>query len=197
MLDERTTACDDASAAVVVDGFLPNPSRVRRESLASEFVDWDGPDGERYKRICITEVPGLQDGIERVMGPVDVLGMGYRLNFGGELPNAAVHSDIGWGTHAMVLYLCDGPTSTMFWKHKATGAYRLNKGDLELFEKLRHDWNDEVKWESQRFVPCRFNRGLIYESSLFHSRYPFEAFGSDPATGRLIAVAFFTPRKSR
>lgn len=40
----------------------------------------------------------------------------------------------------------------------------------------------------------QLGRLVIYESALFHSRWPFEAFGTDPESGRLIAVAFFTPR---
>jgi hypothetical protein len=35
---------------------------------------------------------------------------------------------------------------------------------------------------------------VIYESALFHSRWPFAAFGKGFSDGRLIACAFFTPR---
>lgn len=177
----------------VYDQFLANPGMVRAHALASPFVDWPGPDGEVYKRVCLTEVPGLRDRIESAMGPVDMLGMGYRLNFAGERPNAAIHSDLGWGTHALVLYLCDGPGGTAFWMHHATRTRRIRPGDTELLEKVRGDWNDEGAWSMRGMVPLHFNRALIYPSELFHSRYPFEAFGSGKEDGRLIAVAFFTP----
>lgn len=62
------------------------------------------------------------------------------------------------------------------------------------FEQVRHDWNDEAAWEQAALVPIRFNRAVVYESALFHSRYPFAAFGTGPEDGRLIAVAFFTPK---
>lgn len=179
---------------IVIDGFLPDPQSVRDEALRAPYIDWSGHDGEVYKRVCLTEVPGLRDAIETVMGPVDMLGMGYRLNFGGELPNAAVHSDMGWGTHALVLYLCDGPGGTAFWRHRKTGAHRIDPGDWELFEQVRHDWNDESAWDMYDIAPLKFGRAVIYESALFHSRYPFPAFGTGPEDGRLIAVAFFTPR---
>lgn len=128
-----------------------------------------------------------------------MLGMGYRLNFAGELPNAAVHSDLGWGTHALVLYLSDPPMGanqcgTAFWRHNATGAHRIDPGDFDLLDEIQVDWNDESAWTQRARVPMQFNRALIYESALFHSRYPFEAFGDNAETGRLIAVAFFTPR---
>ena len=43
----------------------------------------------------------------------------------------------------------------------------------------------------------KFNRAVVYESALFHSRYPFAAFGSGPEDGRLIAVAFFNLRQTK
>lgn len=179
---------------MIVDNFLPNPCRVRRQALASDFIDWDGPDGETYKRICITEVPGLLEALEKAVGPVDMHGMGYRLNYAGEPPNAAIHSDVGWGTHALVLYLCDGPGGTAFWRHNMTGEHRMEPGDFETFEAVKGDWDDASKWEQRGLAEMRFNRAVIYDSALFHSRWPFEAFGDSPQTGRLIAVAFFTPR---
>lgn len=178
----------------VYDDFLPNPQGVRTEALAADYIDWQGYDGEVYKRICITEVPGLRERIEEAMGPVEMLGMGYRLNFGGEMPNAAIHSDMGWGTHAAVVYLSEGEGGTAFWRHKATGEQRIEAGNVPLFERVKDHWNDESQWEQHRIVPMKLNRALIYESALFHSRYPFAAFGDSPETGRLIAVAFFTPR---
>lgn len=175
------------------DNFLPNPDAVRSDALAAQYIDWLAPDGELYKRVCLTEVPGLRKRIEDVMGPVNMLGMGYRLNFDGELPNAAVHSDLGWGTHALVLYLCEGPGGTAFWRHKATGATKVEPGDTALLDAVKDDMNDESAWEMRGIVPMRFNRATIYESSLFHSRWPFAGFGSCPEDGRLVAVAFFTP----
>lgn len=178
-----------------VDDFLPDPEAVRRAALSAEFIDWAAPDGEVYKRVCITEIPWLRDRLEQVVGPVDMLGMGYRLNFAGELPNAAIHSDVGWGTHALVLYLNhESPGGTAFWQHRATGARRLGPKDGKLLERVRGDWNDETAWKLVDLIPLKFNRAAIYESALFHSRIPLRAFGSTREDGRLIAVAFFTPR---
>lgn len=179
----------------IIDNFLPDASAIRAHALASEFVDWPGYDGEVYRRVCLTEVPGLHERIEQVMGPVEMLGMGYRLNFGGELPNAAIHSDLGWGTHALVLYLSEGEGGTAFWRHKPTGAHRIDAGDVPLFEAVRDHWNDASQWERYGLATMRMGRAIIYESALFHSRWPFEAFGEGPRDGRLVAVAFFTPRE--
>lgn len=184
---------NDVKGLVVIDDFHPMPYELRQHALAQVYEDWPGPDGEVYKRICKMEIPGVRWIIERVMGKVEMLGMAYRLNFNNEVPNAAIHSDMGWGTHALVLYLSEGPSGTAFWKHKDTSADYIAPGDVWLFEQVCNDWNNLDKWEQRKFVEMKFNRGLIYESALFHSRFPFEAFGSDEESGRLIVVAFFTP----
>lgn len=174
----------------IFDDFLPHVDAMRDQALASPFVDLEH-DGEIYKRVWIGEVPGLQDAIEDKIGPVQMLGMGYRLNFDGELPNARIHSDLGWGTHAAVLYLSEGDSGTAFWEHIPSGSKAIHAGDVALFEQLKDDWNDADQWRQLSFVPMKLNRALIYESALFHSRYPFEAFGTGPQDGRLVAVAFF------
>lgn len=177
---------------IVKDNFLPNPCRVRRDALRAEFVDWPAPDGEIYKRVCQKEVPGLRHSLEEIFGDVSIHRQGYRLNYAGEPPNAAIHSDLGWGSHALVLYLCQGEGGTAFWRHKATGASRMEPSE-DLFNQVRTDWDDPEKWEQHGLCEIRFNRAVIYEAAEFHSRWPFEAFGNSPETGRLIAVAFFTP----
>jgi len=178
---------------LIVDDFLPDPESVREAGLRAPFTDWKGYDGEVYKRVCLVEIPGVRELIERQFGPVNVLGMGFRLNYGGEMPNAAIHSDMGWGTHAMVLYLSEGEGGTAFWRHKATGAHRIDPGQVALWEQVRDDWNRVDAWDRIGLCEMRFNRAVFYEGANFHSRWPFEAFGTGPQDGRLIAVAFFTP----
>ena len=182
---------------IVVDDFLPDAAGVRAAALRVPYIDWPGYDGEVYKRVWLGEVPGLQAAIERQMGPVEMFGQGYRLNFAGELPNHSIHSDMGWGTHAAVVYLCDGPGGTAFWRHKATGATSIKPGDLGLLAQIEGDWDDESRWDMTAICPLKFGRAVIYDGSLFHSRYPFAAFGTGPEDGRLVAVAFFTPKEPR
>lgn len=179
---------------IVIDDFLPNAEAVRAMALCAPYTDLLAPDGETYRRVCPAAVPGLVPALEAEIGPVELLMSGYRLNFAGELPNAAIHSDIGWGTHALVLYLCDGEGGTAFWQHKATGAKRIEPGDYALWERVCGDWNRAEAWDRIRLAEMRFNRAVIYESALFHSRFPFAAFGTGPGDGRLIAVAFFNLR---
>ena len=63
------------SKVYLVDDFLPNAAEVREQALNSEFGDYTGHDGQVYKRVCITEIPGLQDQVEKAFGPVEMLGM--------------------------------------------------------------------------------------------------------------------------
>lgn len=179
-----------------IDNFLFDPDKARQHALSSEFIDWQGQDGQVYKRICITDVPGLRQAIESEMGPVDMVAMGYRLNYEGEKPNAAIHSDIGWSTHALVLYLIDGRSSTAFWIHRKSGLSCIEPGDQDALAAVQEDWDREEAWEMNGFAPMVYNRAIIYEGKYFHSRYPFEGFGSIPEDGRLIAVAFFKPKEN-
>jgi hypothetical protein len=176
----------------IIDEFLPDAHRVRRDALCAPFIDFNAPDGETYKRVCMAEVPGLRESLERHVGPVSIHAMGYRLNYNGEMPNTAIHSDLGWGTKAVVLYLCDGEGGTAFWRHKATGAERIGPADAELLSKVEGDWDDAEAWDQVELAPLKFNRAVIYDGLRFHSRWPFEAFGTTPEDGRLIAVAFFS-----
>jgi hypothetical protein len=187
----------DASEILIADGFFVDPDAAHENALAADFIDWQGHDGQVYKRVCLKPVPGLQESIERVYGPVEMFGQGYRLNFAGEMPNQSIHSDLGWGTHAAVIYLCDGPGGTAFWRHIKTGATRIDVGDHELFDAIGGDWELEQAWSMVGLAELAYNRAVLYDNALFHSRYPFEAFGTDQHNGRLIAVAFFTPEKPR
>jgi hypothetical protein len=53
------------------------------------------------------------------------------------------------------------------------------------------EWKKLEPWCTQGFVPMQFNRFITYPTSLFHSRFPFEAFGNGPEDGRLIWICFY------
>lgn len=179
----------------VYDDFLPNPHSVRNRGLRAKYINYEGKDGQEYKRVSSETIEEVIDGLNQAMGrPIQLLGMGYRLNYGGEMPNAAIHSDLGWGTYAAVLYLSTPPANeisgTAFWWHK-TGVDRVKPGDTDVLKNVSGDWDNPEAWEQVNFVFSVFNRCLIYRSELFHSRWPFAAYGSGKDDGRLIVVAFF------
>lgn len=178
----------------VVEEFFQDFNRVRTHALCSEFYDWLAPDGEVYQRVCLGRVPGLIDSLQQAVGSVEILGAGYRLNYEGEVPNQSIHSDVGWGTHALVVYLSEGQSGTGFWRHKATGLSEIRAGQFDVLEQIQDDFENADAWELTSYVEAKVNRAVIYRSDLFHSRFPFEGFGTTPENGRLIAVAFFNFR---
>jgi len=56
---------------------------------------------------------------------------------------------------------------------------------------MNREWKDLTFWEQYHLVPMKFNRFATYPTCLFHSRWPFEAFGKGPEDGRLIWVCFY------
>ena len=176
---------------IEIPDFIKQPERLRDFALSQVFTDLNAPDGECYKRVCIQDIPEIREALLEVLPEAEILGMGFRLNFNEELPNQLVHSDLGWGTHALVVYLSDGPGGTAFWKHKDTGTVLIDTGDTELLETLQKDWDNEDAWELRYLCQGSPGKGVVYTGKLYHSRYPFKAYGNSAESGRLVAVAFF------
>lgn len=176
---------------VVIDDFFTDFDRVRQHAILSHYYDWQASDGQVYKRISMLHVPELFDKLCENLGLVRIAVMGYRLNYKDEPPNQSIHADLGFSTHAIVVYLNEGDSGTAFWKHKETGATEIWYGQQELFEQIQSDFEKPDAWEQRLYVPAKKNRAVIYRNNLFHSRFPFEAFGSTPEDGRLIAMGFF------
>lgn len=180
----------------VVDDFLSPEdfAAVRSRGISAAYEDWESPlDGEIYKRVSIQKIDEIETALSAYLArDILMVGSGFRLNYEGELPNRKIHTDVGHGDLACVLYLNEHEKSgTAIFEHKETGRNCLFPGELRLDRKLRDDYDDESKWDIKALVPAKMNRAVIYSSYLFHSRYPFEGHGSTPEDGRLIAVAFF------
>lgn len=180
---------------IYVPGFLPDPEQVRAKGVVAPFLDHTSDkDGQTYKRVWPTEEPAVAAALEQVLGrPASILAQGFRLNYEGEMPNAAIHADTGWGKYALVVGLAHPKeqSGTAFWKHKASGRTHAHVEDVVGLFSMFGDWDDATKWELERFVPLGFNDAVIYEASRLHSRWPFTAYGTTPADGRLTYVAFF------
>lgn len=186
------------------DDFARDAAAVRQAVIAGGFETKRGPDGALYTGISQYPVPQWFERIGELVGrPIIPRLSCFRLNLAGELPHSWVHSDDICAKYASVLYLnlpgqCLGGTA--FWKHSALGMDRL-LSDAELCARgmdpaafhpfMSREWKDQSNWERVGFVEMRWNRFLTYPTSYFHSRYPFEAFGSGPEDGRLIWVCFY------
>lgn len=95
-----------------------------------------------------------------------------------------IHTDLDMGDYTAILFLNENPPEndgTVFWKHKETGAINGNLiGDAG---------KDLSLWEEYYRVQSKFNRLVLFPSSLFHSRSIPENYGTDE-DARLIQVTF-------
>lgn len=64
---------------------------------------------------------------------------------------------------------------------------------MGIFEELKEDMvsRDADKWDLLTFVEGKYNRAVIFDAPLFHSRYPVEGIGTTPEDGRLIWASHF------
>lgn len=192
---------------VAYDNFHPDPERLREAVLKSEFKDEIGPDGANYTGISKYEDTSLFELLAAaVHAPIIPRLPVWRLTLAGEKAHTFVHADRICGGYAAVLYLntpeqCRRHFSgTAFWKHSGTGFEAMpseaeitaNGHDPVAFNAwMEGEWRRRDVWEMTSFARMMFNRIVIYPTAQFHSRYPFEAFGDDKHTGRLIFAAFF------
>jgi hypothetical protein len=111
-----------------------------------------------------------------------------------------IHSDLNINgqrpTHAGVLYfsenkLSEGLYGTAFWSHKEYGSKLIPETTDEEYDRLLLvDANDVNKWSLDSVISVKENRLLLYEASLFHSKYPDISWGGDE-DGRMVLVMFF------
>lgn len=183
------------------DDFAADIDEVRRSVIRGGFSTQTGPDGALYTGISLFPVPHWYHRIgECVQSKIIPKLSAFRLNLAGEFPHSWVHSDDICAKFASVLYLnppeqCFGGTA--FWKHKILNIDKLPareelNGTAETFYKdMERDWKYLPLWEQVDFVPMESNRFITYPTCFFHSRFPFEGFGSGPEDGRLIWICFY------
>lgn len=112
---------------------------------------------------------------------------------------AYIHSDREMGNYTCVAYLSEHeePFGTAFFRHIPTGLTRMpsfaEMMEQGIFEQLRDDMvsRDPAVWEQIDYIEGKYNRALIFEAPLFHSRYPLEGIGSNDDSGRLVWVSHF------
>lgn len=115
------------------------------------------------------------------------------------MEQAYIHSDRESGNHTCVAYLSehDQPSGTAFYRHIPTGLTRmpsfLEMQDMGILDQLKEDMvsRDPSKWEQIGYVEGKYNRAVVFEAPLFHSRFPLEGIGTTPEDGRLVWVSHF------
>lgn len=193
------------TTTLVVDDFYPAPEAVRRAAVHLKYTDKEYL-GYRYTGMATEWSPELIEGyIGAAIGePIDLKISYFRLGTKEEQPTTHIHADGDCATHACVWYLSEPPAGTIagtgFYRHKEMGIDRMPsvewlqaKGyDIPTFiNTLNTDGNDDSKWDMIGLLPQKFNRLVVYETAMFHARFPRDAWGNDANDGRLIWVGFF------
>lgn len=189
---------------LVKDDFFPDALALREDVLSKPFGTVKDAAGIEYSGIQVRDPEEFQESIAGLVGfPVKVNISVARLNFKGEFPANSIHPDQYCGEFAGVGYLTlpGMPfTSTAFWSDKtyglsnqATPEWLSERGldEAEYVAKLQREANDAKYWNPDGFVAAKLGRFVTYPTRKLHSRYPFEAFGDSPETGRLIIACFF------
>jgi hypothetical protein len=190
----------------VVDDFTPHAERVRSSAIASGFGTWRPNKGEVGSSVYTGmnfwgEHALMVHALGRAFGgPVIPNSMFFRVT-NEDTEAAYVHSDREAGEFTAIAYLSehDDESGTGFYRNRRTGLIRmppfeLMRADPAEFEKLKTEMvsGNEADWELLDFVRGRFNRCLMFDAPLFHSRHPKRGFGTTVDAGRMVWVCHFT-----
>jgi len=187
-----------------INGFLEAPEAYRDFLLSQTFYDIRHSDGETYKHVSVRPPEEIAPHLARGLGKEVTIDLCLaRVNYAGELPNNAVHTDESFSQFAYILYLnpeeqCQGGTA--FWRHRKYGwlgfpskaeILRTGKSQKRICEMLREDMQNAEAWDQVHFESMHFNKCICFPCAQWHSRWPFSAFGDTKENGRLINVGFF------
>lgn len=193
------------STLLQFDNFAPDINQIRNDLIsAGQFETITGPDGFDYTNVAKWDTPHWHDHLAELLGcEIDVKLSGFRLNLAEELPHSWVHSDDICAQWATVLYMnppeqCKGGTA--FWRHVGLkldhlpSVEEMMEGDTNAWwflDMMNREWKCLDWWEQVGFVAMKTNRLITYPTCMFHSRYPFEGFGTSPKDARMIWVCFY------
>jgi len=179
----------------VIDAFLPDPLAYRAACLAMPRRSHElGPDVVFHG---IAEIPDrtVPDLLEARFPTLRVVTSLTRLSpLGQSCPNA-IHQDLDMGTVTGILYLNpDAPVGdgTDFMMHRETGSRASTAQTLDERIEEGLAWCDPSQWDRWMHVAAQFNRLLLFDAALFHSRAIFENYGTDDESARLIEIDFCT-----
>lgn len=130
----------------------------------------------------------LNKAAEELVGkPLEDIASFYRLNSFIHDTKFRIHCDSEIQgrkpTHACVFYLYTHVDSgTALYEHQVYG--REDGASLAIFD------SDDGLWKAWHKVYAEENKLLVYKSSLFHGRFPWQCWGTSKEDGRLVIVKF-------
>lgn len=188
----------------VVDGFCPEVENVVASSNAAGYGKWAPNAGKVGSSIYegMNYVGNHAYMLRALVGHTGSVlvpnSMFFRVTNEG-FEKAYIHSDRNMGAHTCVAYLSEHevPSGTAFYRHIPTGLTEMpsfeEMEEMGIAEQMAIDMvsRDPAVWEQLDVVEGKFNRAVIFEAPLFHSRFPLEGIGTTPENGRLVWVSHF------
>lgn len=189
---------------LVADNFCEDLERVKASAFAAGFDTWNPNKGEVGSSVY--EGMGfwgdqalMMRALMRATGSVVVPNTMYFRVTNEGMERAYIHSDRESGAYTCVAYLTEHEqeSGTAFFKHKRTGLTAMpsfaEMQGMGIFEELKADMvsRDPDKWVQTDYVRGAYNRALIFNAPLFHSRFPLEGIGNSFDNGRLVWVSHF------
>lgn len=189
---------------IVVDDFCPDIERVKQSAFAAGFDTWNPNKGEVGSSVYEgmgfwgDQALMIRSLVRAVGQPVVPNTMYFRVTNVG-MERAYIHSDRESGNYTCVAYLTEHEeeSGTAFFKHKRTGLREMpsfaDMRDAGILDELKADMvsRDPSKWVQTDYVKGAYNRALIFNAPLFHSRFPLEGIGETAETGRLVWASHF------
>lgn len=189
---------------LVIDGFCNELEQVKQSAFNAGFDTWKPNKGEVGSSVY--EGMGfwgdhalmLRSLTKAVNNPVVPNTMYFRVTNEG-MERAYIHSDRESGNYTCVAYLTEHEqeSGTAFFMHKRTGLREMpsfaEMQERGIFDELKEDMvsRDPDKWVQTDYVKGAYNRALIFNAPLFHSRFPLEGIGETAETGRIVWVSHF------
>lgn len=189
---------------MLVDDFSPHLEEVIKSAKAAGFDTWNPNKGEVGSSVYegmgfwghhALMLHALIGATEQVLVPNSMF---FRYTNVG-MEKAYIHSDRATGAHTCVAYLSDHEEAygTAFYRHIPTGLIEMptfeDMKEMGIFDQLSNDMvtRNPDAWEQIEVVEGKYNRALIFDAPLFHSRYPLEGIGNNADDGRLVWVSHF------
>lgn len=190
----------------IVDDFCPEIAKVKQSAIDSGFGTWNPSKGEIGSSIYAgMNFWGAHAYMLRSLAIIEgthVLpnAMFFRVTRP-DMEAAYIHSDRDSGARTCIVYLSEHEQEygTAFYRHVATGLDRMpcmvDMHGKQDYEQLKKDMISSEGWKRAGFVHGAFNRALIFDAPLFHSRIPLTGIGTTDSDSRMVwACHYYTPK---
>lgn len=168
----------------VFDDVLSDPVAYRAQALAAPFTTVNL--GQEFRGIALPMDRALSTWFETTFPDLRAGLSFFRRSPVGQVEPNDIHNDVDMGDVTAILYLNPQPADgdgTIFWRHVGTGITETAEPVSGALGHARDDW------EIERHVEARFNRVVVFDAALCHSRALVENYGNGDAA-RLIQVLF-------